>query len=125
MTIRTIRLATLVMAGGLALASSAQAQQQAPSDSRNATPPPAAMPGTAGSTTGGAVRSGDPTSGAGPRAGANSFTEGQARSRIEGAGFGNVTGLTLDGNGVWHGQATRNGRQVPVTLDYQGNVNAQ
>lgn len=83
------------------------------------------MPGTAGSTTGGAVRSADPNSGAGPRAGANSFTEGQARTRMEGAGYTNVTGLNLDGNGIWRGQAMHSGRQVQVTLDYQGNVNAQ
>lgn len=140
MTIRTSRCAAFALVGGLALAFSAQAQQsQNPTDSRNAVPPSAApgnaVPGTtvrpddrgtAGSgTLGNAVRSGDPASGAGPRPGANSFTEGQARSRIESAGFTNITGLNLDGNGIWRGQAMRDGRPVQVTLDFQGNVNAQ
>jgi hypothetical protein len=57
-----------------------------------------------------------------PVAGSNSFTEGQARSRIEAAGFSNVTGLTKDDHGVWRGQASRNGASTAVGLDYQGNV---
>lgn len=131
MTIRTTRRLAFALVGGLSLALPVQAQQSPPpAPTRDPTSPPAAAPrntapGTAGSTTGNAVRSGDPSSGAGPRAGANSFTEGQARSRMESAGYTNVTGLNLDSNGVWRGQAMRNGRQVQVTLDYQGNVNAQ
>ncbi len=60
-----------------------------------------------------------------PVAGANSFTEGQARSRIEGAGYSDITGLTKDDQGVWRGRAMRQGRQVSVALDYQGNITAQ
>lgn len=63
---------------------------------------------------------GQPSSG--PLPGANSFTEAQARERIQNSGFGNVTGLRKDDNGIWRGIATRNGAQVPVALDYQGNV---
>lgn len=59
---------------------------------------------------------------AAPVPGANSFTEGQARSRIEGAGFSAVTGLHKDDQGIWRGRATRGGQQVDVSLDYQGNV---
>jgi putative membrane protein len=59
-------------------------------------------------------------SGAAP--GANSFTESQARSRIEGAGFANVTGLHKDNEGVWRGRAMRGGSAADVSLDYQGNV---
>lgn len=57
-----------------------------------------------------------------PVAGANSFTEGQARSRIEAAGYTNVTDLRKDEQGVWRGQATRNGASTAVGLDFQGNV---
>jgi hypothetical protein len=54
--------------------------------------------------------------------GANSFTEGQARSRIESAGFTGVTGLHKDDQGIWRGKATRNGQSVDVGFDYKGNV---
>ena len=57
-----------------------------------------------------------------PVAGANSFTEGQAKARIESRGFANVSGLAKDSNGLWRGQAMQNGKSVNVTLDYQGNV---
>src|SRR3712207_4110221 len=57
--------------------------------------------------------------------GANSFTEGQARSRIEAQGFSNVTDLRKDDQGIWHGKATRNGQSVSVAIDYKGTVQAQ
>jgi putative membrane protein len=57
-----------------------------------------------------------------PVAGANSFTEGQAQTRIEGAGFTKVTGLKKDDQGVWRGSATKDGKQVPVSVDFRGNV---
>ena len=60
-----------------------------------------------------------------PHAGANSFTEGQARSRIQDRGFQNVTDLKKDEQGVWRGHAMKDGKQVSVALDYQGNVVAQ
>ena len=44
-----------------------------------------------------------------PVAGANSFTEGQAKSRIETNGFTNVSDLQKDGNGVWRGKAIEGG----------------
>ena len=58
----------------------------------------------------------------GARAGANSFTEGQARGHIEHAGFANVSALAKDGNGVWRGSAKRGGKTVRVALDFKGNV---
>ena len=58
----------------------------------------------------------------GARAGANSFTQGQARAHIEHAGFANVSALTKDGNGVWRGNAKRGGHAVHVALDFKGNV---
>lgn len=57
-----------------------------------------------------------------PAAGANSFSEGQARGRIEDKGFTNVTGLTKDDSGVWRGTATKDGQSAQVWLDYKGNV---
>lgn len=56
--------------------------------------------------------------------GANSFTEGQARSRIESAGFTNITGLHKDDMGIWRGQGTRNGKTTDIGFDYKGNVGA-
>lgn len=54
--------------------------------------------------------------------GANSFTEGQARARIESRGFANVSELEKDDQGIWHGKAQREGRSVEVMLDYRGNI---
>jgi hypothetical protein len=60
-----------------------------------------------------------------PVAGANSFTEGQARSRIEASGFSDVSALNKDSNGVWRGKAKKDGKNVEVSLDFQGNVLAR
>ncbi|HEX3860561.1 MAG TPA: hypothetical protein VHY35_02610 [Stellaceae bacterium] len=57
-----------------------------------------------------------------PVKGSNSFTEGQAKSRIESMGFSDVHALAKDDNGVWRGQATKSGKPVEVSLDFQGNV---
>jgi opacity protein-like surface antigen len=59
-----------------------------------------------------------------PVAGANSFTEGQAKSRIEEAGYTAVSDLKKDDNGVWRGKATKGGATTDVSIDFQGNVNA-
>jgi hypothetical protein len=58
-----------------------------------------------------------------PVAGRNSFTEGQAKSRIEAAGYSNVSGLQKDQDGIWRGKASKGGHQTEVSLDFQGNVN--
>ena len=60
-----------------------------------------------------------------PAAGANSFTEAQAKSRIEAAGFTNVSDLTKDKDGVWRGKGTKGGTAHDVGLDYQGNIVAK
>jgi opacity protein-like surface antigen len=57
-----------------------------------------------------------------PVAGRNSFTEGEAKSRIEKMGFSNVTNLKKDDNGVWRGRAVKDGKTVDISVDYQGNV---
>ena len=57
-----------------------------------------------------------------PVAGANSFTEAQAKDRIEKAGYAEVTGLKKDNQGIWRGSAKQGDKQVNVALDFQGNV---
>jgi hypothetical protein len=70
-----------------------------------------------------AVQSTDQNNSSMPVAGANSFTKGEARSHIEARGYTRVTGLKKDESGVWRGMATKDGQLVPVSIDYQGNVN--
>ncbi len=57
--------------------------------------------------------------------GSNSFTEGQVRGRLEQAGMKDVRDLKKDDDGIWHGQAMRDGKSVMVGFDYKGNVSAQ
>jgi opacity protein-like surface antigen len=59
-----------------------------------------------------------------PVAGRNSFTEGQAKSRIEGAGYTNVSALEKDANGVWRGKGSKGGTTSNVSVDFEGNVNS-
>ncbi|MFK3891327.1 hypothetical protein [Sphingomonas sp. NPDC079357] len=59
---------------------------------------------------------------AAPAKGHNSFTEAQARGRLEKAGFTTVSDLAKDGNGVWQGTAVKNGAKATVMLDYKGNI---
>jgi periplasmic protein CpxP/Spy len=68
---------------------------------------------------------GSPESTGAVQPGANSFTEGQARSRIEAQGFQNVSELRKDDQGIWRGKAMRDGGSVNVMLDFRGNVSAQ
>ena len=57
--------------------------------------------------------------------GSNSFTEGEAASRLQSAGLSNVTGLKQDNMGIWRGQAMRDGKSVNVGLDYKGSIAAE
>ncbi len=57
-----------------------------------------------------------------PLSGANSFTESQARDRINAAGFQDVKDLKKDDQGVWRAVAKKGDTQVNVALDYRGNV---
>jgi hypothetical protein len=82
-------------------------------------PPAAPGPGNP------AVRTDSQNNPGAPVAGASSFTEGQAKSRIESHGYSNVTGLTKDGDGVWRGKGMKDGQSVDVSLDFQGNVVAR
>lgn len=90
------------MAGSSALA-------QTPSD--NPTTPPAV-----------ASDKGDSNTAAAPVPGKNSFTETQARERIEKHGYTAVHDLALDGQSIWRGKATKDGKPVDVALDFEGNV---
>jgi hypothetical protein len=80
-------------------------------------PPPTDRPNNSAVNTPGQNNSNTPV------AGANSFTEGQAKSKIEEAGYTNVTSLKKDDSGVWRGKASKGGSITDVSLDFQGNVN--
>ena len=70
-----------------------------------------------------AVNSSGQNNSSAPVAGSNSFTEGQAKSRIEDAGYTNVTALKKNDDGVWRATASKGGSSTNVSLDFQGNVN--
>ena len=63
-----------------------------------------------------------PNNAGAPVAGANSFTESQAKARIEAKGFSSVSGLKKDDKGVWRGMAKQGDKAVTVSVDFQGNV---
>jgi hypothetical protein len=98
-----------VMLVAIALPAFAQQQPARPPANRDATTPAVNSPNS------------PPNPGA-PVAGANSFTEGQAKSRIEAKGFKKVSGLKKDDAGVWRGKASQGGKSMNVSVDFQGNV---
>ena len=102
----------LALVGTLTMGVSATAVAQGPAPDPNAAANPA-------------MKSPDAPSGTTLAKGHNSFTKGQARGRIEKAGYTNVTGLTLDADGLWQATAQQNGQTVHVALDYKGDVAAQ
>ena len=101
--------AGLIAASALLVAGSAGAQNS---------PPAVSSPNN------NAINSSDQKNSNRPVAGANSFTEGQAKSRIEDAGYSAVTDLKKDDSGVWRGKATKGGATTNVSIDFQGNVNS-
>jgi hypothetical protein len=115
--------ATLATLSILATASVAQTSTQ-PNTSNSSTTAPSSGAGSSNPAV--TVKpKGSPESTGSLEAGANSFTEGQARSRIEAQGFTNVTDLRKDDQGIWRGKAMRNGASTSVAIDYRGNVQAQ
>jgi len=68
------------------------------------------------------IKSSEAQTTAAPSEGANSFTQSQARKRMEKAGYKHVSSLTKDDSGLWQGTAMRDGQKVRVALDYKGNV---
>lgn len=57
--------------------------------------------------------------------GANSFTEGEVKSRLDKAGYKDAKDLKKDDQGIWRGMATQDGKPVKVGLDFKGNIAAQ
>jgi putative membrane protein len=126
--------AGLLLAGALlagpALAQIAPAPSTAPATTAPTTtaPVPPVAPQTRPMTqsqpgsTPPAISTPGPNDAAAPQPGANSFTEAQARERIEARGFSAVMGLRQDDQGIWRGTATRNGAQANVAVDFRGNV---
>lgn len=108
---------------GAVAAMPAYAQTQATPPDRSGTTTPNAR--SEGSTPPAVTMDNGTRTSANPQPGANSFTEGQARSRIEAAGFSGVNDLRKDDQGIWRGRAMRNGQQTSVSLDFQGNVSTQ
>jgi hypothetical protein len=101
---RTITLAAVILSTSALLANA----QTKPAPTDNGNTPAVAAPDTK-----------NPTA---PVAGANSFTESQAKSRIEDAGYSDVKDLKLDDKGVWQAMAMKDGKSAAVALDYQGTV---
>lgn len=97
----------LLTLGALSLATAAYAQEA---------PKPATEPETP------AVATPDTANPAAPVAGENSFTEDQAKERIEGKGYSGVTALTKAEDGIWNATAMKDGKSFDVKLDYQGNI---
>ncbi len=97
----------VIMCAGLLVATAASAQN----------PPAKSGPNN------NAVNSSGQNNSNAPVAGRNSFTEGQAKSKIEQAGYTNVSELKKDDNGVWRGKASKGGSSTSVSLDFEGNVN--
>ena len=101
--------AIAVLAGATALGPNAIAQSTAPAANPHPSTPAIANP-----------NANNPGA---PAAGSNSFTETQAKSRIEAAGYSNVSHLIKDKEGIWRGTATKGSATgINVALDYQGNV---
>jgi hypothetical protein len=85
--------------------------QTAPAANSNGNTPAVATPDTK-----------NPTA---PVEGANSFTESQAKDRIEKAGYTGVKDLSKDDKGVWNAKGMKDGKAVSIALDYQGNIVAK
>lgn len=123
MKLASLCMATVLAFGGSAFAQTtpAPADPAAPtaSDPATAAPDPAAptAPNTPPAQT--TPNKGDLTPGA------NSFTEAQARSWLEEAGYTDISGLTQSEDGIWRGHARHNGATVSVGVDYKGTISAQ
>jgi putative membrane protein len=50
------------------------------------------------------------------------FTEKQARAHLAHLGYVNVSDLTKDENGVWHGSALKDGKRLAVAVDIKGHA---
>jgi periplasmic protein CpxP/Spy len=98
----------------------AMAQSTPPSTTAGDRTSPSAAPSAGTSTNPNANATGAGNAALEP--GANSFTEGQARRRIEDRGYTNVDQLRKDQNSIWQAEAMKDGRRVRVGVDFRGNV---
>ena len=112
---------TAATPGTASAATPAPAGSQTPAAAVNTTPQTSASPSPSAVQT----RSTTQRTAAAPVPGRNSFTMDQASRRIAAAGYSKVMGLKQDGQGIWRGQAQKDGNPVSVALDYQGNVTGQ
>jgi putative membrane protein len=119
----TAAAATLIAVSAFAQGNGATTQSATPNANATTTNTGAAANQNAPSNP--AVKTSEGNNPGAPAPGANSFTEGQAKSRIESRGYANVSGLAKDANGLWRGKAMKDGKAVNVTLDYQGNVTVE
>jgi len=103
--------AVLILTAGAAFG-----QNQVPSTQN---PPAQSGPGNP------AINTPNRTNTTAPVSGANSFTEGQAKSRLESNGYSNVSNLQKDSSGIWRGKAMKDGKSIDVSVDFQGNVIAR
>jgi len=54
-----------------------------------------------------------------------SFTEAQAQRQLRDRGYRQVSALTRDRDGTWHGIAERNGARAQVAVDGKGNISSK
>ena len=129
----TLAIAAFTLTGGLALAQATNPGTTAPG-ANTASPNSGTTTGSSNpavNATGNAPSSVNASSKAAivPLAslekGANSFTEAQARTRLEGAGLATVTDLKKDDQGVWRGKAMQGGKNVTVGFDYKGVIGVE
>jgi len=113
----------IILAAALlsATALTAAAQTTAPATTAPSTTAPATS--TDGNTP--AVATPETKNPTAPVEGANSFTEEQAKTRIEEAGYSDVKDLKKDDKGIWMAAAMKDGKPVMIAMDYQGNVVAK
>jgi len=110
----SMNMARILMLGGLAaslaIATNADAQITAPASTTSQTPR------TSESADSAVVPA------AQLEAGANSYTEGQARSRLEANGFSAISNLRKDDNGFWRATAMHSATSGDVAMDFQGRI---
>ena len=103
---------SLIAVIGIAMLTTSAWAQSAPTN--NSTTPPAIATGK-----------GESNTTAAPVAGSNSFTESEARARLNKFGYSHVSDLKKDDKSIWHAKATKDGKSLDVSLDYQGNITSQ
>jgi len=132
MKLASLCMATVIAFGGSALAQTTTpapadpAAPMAPTDPATPAPEPATpAPDPAAPTAPNTPPAQTTPSDENLTPGANSFTEAQARSWLEDAGYTDVSGLVQSEDGIWRGHARRNGATVSVGVDYKGTISTE